>query len=39
MKTVNTLIEKLYKEAQTKMVNKLKGDKGQYKTLVKDLIV
>ena len=39
MKTVNALIEKLYKEAKNKMVGKLGHDKGQYKELIKNLII
>jgi hypothetical protein len=39
MKTVNALIEKLYKEAKDKMVKKLANDKGQYKELCKNLLI
>ena len=39
MKTVNTLVEKLYKEAKHKMVDKQKNDKGAYQELIKNLIV
>lgn len=39
MKTVNALIEKLYKEAKNKMVLKLSQDKGQYKELIKNLLI
>jgi hypothetical protein len=39
MKTVNTLVEKIYKEAKHKMVNKQKSDAAAYKELMKNLIV
>ena len=39
MKTVNALIEKLYKEAKDKMVKKLANDKGQYQELCKNLLI
>ena len=39
MKTVNTLVEKIYKEAKHKMVSKQKGDAAAYKELLKNLIV
>jgi hypothetical protein len=39
MKTVNTLVEKLYKEAKHKMVDKQKNDKGAYQELLKNLII
>jgi len=39
MKTVNTLVEKLYKEAKHKMVNKQQSDKAAYQELVKNLII
>lgn len=39
MKTVNALIEKLYKEAKDKIVKKLANDKGQYKELCKNLLI
>jgi V-type H+-transporting ATPase subunit E len=39
MKTVNSLIEKLYKDAKTKMITKQQSDKAMYKDLMKDLIV
>ena len=39
MKTVNQLTEKLYKDAKVKIVEKLTADKGQYKGLLKDLLV
>lgn len=39
MKTVNTLVEKIYKEAKHKMVGKQKGDQAAYKELLKNLIV
>lgn len=39
MKTVNTLVEKIYKEAKHKMVNKQKSDQAAYKELLKNLIV
>lgn len=39
MKTVNALVEKLYKEAKDKMVKKLANDKGQYKELCKNLLI
>jgi V-type H+-transporting ATPase subunit E len=39
MKTVNTLIEKLYKEAKTKMIARQSQDKQQYKDFLKNLIV
>ena len=39
MKTVNALIEKLYKEAKDKSVKKLANDKGQYKELCKHLLI
>ena len=39
MKTVNTLVEKLYKEAKHKMVSKQQGDKAAYKELLKNLVV
>ena len=39
MKTVNSLIEKLYKESKGKIVEKMKADKGQYKTLMKELLL
>lgn len=39
MKTVNTLVEKIYKEAKHKMVNKQKSDTAAYKELLKNLIV
>lgn len=39
MKTVNALIEKLYKEAKDKMVKKLAQDKGQYTELCKNLLI
>lgn len=39
MKTVNALIEKLYKEAKTKMIAKQQHDQAQYRELLKNLIV
>ena len=39
MKTVNTLVEKIYKEAKHKMFSKQKGDAAAYKELMKNLIV
>jgi hypothetical protein len=39
MKTVNALIEKLYKEAKIKIVSKLGSDKGQYSELCKNLLI
>ena len=39
MKTVNTLVEKLYKEAKHKMISKQKSDKAAYQELLKNLIV
>lgn len=39
MKTVNTLVEKIYKEAKHKMVGKQANDQGAYKELIKNLIV
>jgi hypothetical protein len=39
MKTVNTLVEKVYKEAQHKMVTKLGNDPGSYKELLKNLMI
>ena len=39
MKTVNQLVEKLYKEAKHKMINKQKNDSAAYKELLKNLIV
>lgn len=39
MKTVNTLVEKLYKEAKHKMMDKQKADKAAYTDLLKNLIV
>ena len=39
MKTVNSLVEKLQKESKTKIVKKLQSDKGQYKALLKELIL
>ena len=39
MKTVNSLIEKLQKEAKGKIVQKMGGDKGTYKNLIKLLIL
>jgi len=39
MKTVNSLIEKLYKDSKAKMVQKEKQDESTYKELLKDLIV
>jgi len=39
MKTVNTLVEKIYKEAKHKMVSKQKSDTAAYKELMKNLIV
>lgn len=39
MKTVNTLIEKLYKEAKTRIIAKQKQDQAQYREFLKNLIV
>ena len=39
MRTINALIEKLYKEAKDKMVKKLAHDKGQYQELCKNLLI
>jgi hypothetical protein len=39
MKTVNALIEKLYKEAKGRMIEKQAHDIAQYKELLKNLIV
>lgn len=39
MKTVNQLVEKLYKEAKHKMISKQKSDTAAYKELLKNLIV
>jgi V-type H+-transporting ATPase subunit E len=39
MRTVNTLIEKLYKEAKVKMAAKQKEDQAQYREFLKNLIV
>jgi len=39
MKTVNALIEKLYKEAKDKIVKKLASDKGQYQELCKNILI
>lgn len=38
MKTVNQLVEKLYKEAKFKMVQKI-GDHSSYKELLKNLLI
>ncbi len=38
MKTVNQLVEKLYKEAKHKMVQKI-GDHSSYKELLKNLLI
>lgn len=39
MKTVNSLVEKVYKEAQHRMMSKQASDKGSYKELLKNLII
>jgi hypothetical protein len=39
MKTVNELVEKLYKEAGHRIMEKQKSDPHMYKELVKNLIV
>jgi V-type H+-transporting ATPase subunit E len=39
MQTVNTLVEKLYKEAKHKMVEKQKNDRGAYQELIKNLLI
>ncbi len=39
MQFVNELVQKLYKEAQTKMVEDMKRDTVKYKELLKDLIL
>lgn len=39
MHFVNELVQKLYKEAQTKMVEDMKRDTVKYKELLKDLIL
>lgn len=39
MKTVNQLVEKLYKEAKHKMISKQKQDSAAYKELLKNLVV
>ena len=39
MKTINQLIEKLYKEAKHKMINKQKADVASYQLFMKNLIV
>jgi len=39
MKTVNQLIEKMYKDTKAKMISRQETDKQQYKELLKNLIV
>jgi hypothetical protein len=39
MKTVNQLVEKLYKEAKHKIVNKVKNDPASYKEILRNLII
>lgn len=39
MKTVNQLIEKLYKEAKHKMATKIKQESAQYREILKNLVV
>lgn len=39
MKTINTLVEKIYQEAKHKMASKQKSDSSAYKELLKNLIV
>lgn len=39
MKTVNSLIENLYKEAKSLIIYKQRTDKNEYKQFLKDLIV
>lgn len=39
MRTVNELVEKLYKEAGHRIVEKQKADPNMYKELMKNLIV
>lgn len=38
MRTVNSLIEKLYQDAKRKMVEKIK-DKSSYKELLKNILI
>ena len=39
MKTVNSLIEKLYKDAKDLITHKQKNDQAEYKEFLKNLIV
>lgn len=39
MKTVNTFVEKLYKESKNKMVERQKNEPKEYKEFLKNLIV
>ena len=39
MKTVNSLIEKLYKDAKDIIIHKQKTDQDEYKNFLKELIV
>ena len=39
MRTVNQLVEKLYKEAKHKMLDKQKNDRGAYQELIKNLLI
>jgi len=39
MKTVNSLIEKLYKDAKDLITHKQKNDQAEYKVFLKNLIV
>ena len=39
MKTVNSLIEKLYKDAKAIIIQKQKTDQDEYKQFLKNLIV
>lgn len=39
MKTINALVERIYNDAKTKIIQKQKQDKAAYKDLIKNLIV
>ena len=39
MKTVNQLVEKLYKESKHKMAIKIKQESSQYKEILKNIVV
>ena len=39
MQIINELVQKLYKEAQVKMVEEMQADSIKYKELMKDLIL